>query len=65
MTDNGLLKTIEHWFFMINPKPIQLIMNVIRQPFKDLRYAALSIFLQLASQQWAQRLMSEQGGNLF
>jgi hypothetical protein len=39
-------------------------MNVTKQPFKDLRFSALRILLQLVPQIWAQKLMSQQPGNI-
>ncbi|XP_057373714.1 26S proteasome non-ATPase regulatory subunit 5-like [Daphnia carinata] len=62
--DEEVRKIIEHWFFMLNPKPIQFIMNVTKQPFRDLRFSALNILLQLVPHMWAQKLMSQEPGFL-
>lgn len=63
--DEDVQKIIEHWFYMLNPKPIQFIMNVTKQPFRDLRFSALNILLQLVRHNWAQKLMSQEPGTKF
>ena len=60
--DVELLEIVEHWFGELDAKPIPLILNVMKQPFKDLRYASLDIFLKLSPQPWAQKIMSQQPG---
>nr|CAH0105925.1 unnamed protein product [Daphnia galeata] len=62
-TDEELQIIVERWFHLLD-KPIQLIMNIMKQPFKDLRFSSLSILLQLVDQTWAQKLMSQQPGFL-
>ena len=53
---------MEHWFGELDAKPIPLVLNVMKQPFKDLRHASLDIFLKLSPQPWAQKVMSQQPG---
>ena len=62
ISDEDLLKITEKWFGQLDTKPIPLILSVMKQPFKDLRYASLDIFLQLSPQFWAQKIMSQQPG---
>ena len=57
-----MLKIVERWFFMLDEKPIQLLMNLMKQPFEDLRFESLTILLDLSVQPWAQKQMTRQPG---
>lgn len=62
MSDVLLLEVNERWFKSLGSSPVQLILSVAKQPFKELRYATLGILLNLGPQLWAQRLMSKEPG---
>ena len=50
---------------MLNPKPIQLMMNLMKQPFNEMRLELLTVLLNLSPQPWAHKHMSLQPGNDF
>ena len=58
-----VMKVVEHWFNLLGKSPVSLVLNILKQPFKDLRLGALNVFFQLSSQPWAQKLMNDQAGN--
>jgi len=60
--DDELPAIVEKWLTMINPKPIQFIMNLMKQPFNELRLELLTVLFNLSSQLWAQKHMSFQPG---
>lgn len=62
--DEALLSIVQGWFHQLDPKPIALMTGITKQPFSELRLGALTVFLELSAQPWAQTLMSQQPGFL-
>jgi len=62
LEDEELLAIVEEWSTMLNPKPIQLITNLMKQPFNEMRLELLTVLLNLSPQPWAQKQMSYQPG---
>uniref|UniRef100_T1J7S9 26S proteasome non-ATPase regulatory subunit 5 n=1 Tax=Strigamia maritima TaxID=126957 RepID=T1J7S9_STRMM len=53
-----MLSLTELWFSWLASEPMQLLLNLCRQPFADIRCAALGILRSLAHQSWGQQKMS-------
>ena len=52
------------WFRTLSPKSFTLLMSIAKQPFADLRHAALKVMLSMAHYEWGQREMVAYGGFL-
>ena len=57
-----MLSILEQWFMQISNKPLQTILSICKQPFPDLKCAALYVIGAIANQEWAQRLLNQHGG---
>ncbi|XP_033732303.1 26S proteasome non-ATPase regulatory subunit 5-like [Pecten maximus] len=52
-----LLMLTEKWFKHLGHEPLRALLEIVQQPFTDLRCAAYQVFTAMASQQWAQECM--------
>ncbi|KAL8569588.1 hypothetical protein ACOMHN_044726 [Nucella lapillus] len=57
-----LLQVTESWFNQLCPSPFDTIWGIAKQPFTDLRLAALQVLESLALLPWGQRLMNDAAG---
>ncbi|XP_046570431.1 26S proteasome non-ATPase regulatory subunit 5-like [Haliotis rubra] len=56
------LALTETWFSHLFPKPFDVLWDIVKQPFSDLRCSTYGIFQALALQPWGQKLMNEAPG---
>nr|KAG5705807.1 hypothetical protein BaRGS_027466 [Batillaria attramentaria] len=57
-----LLQITESWFCRLCTNPFDVIWSIAKQPFTDLRTAALKVLLSLAYLPWGQQLMNNAAG---
>ncbi|XP_069025467.1 26S proteasome non-ATPase regulatory subunit 5 [Embiotoca jacksoni] len=57
-----LLALTESWFQLLSNEPMDMIRNIITQPFPELHCSALRIFTAIADQPWGQKLMMSTPG---
>ncbi|XP_060078581.1 26S proteasome non-ATPase regulatory subunit 5-like [Ylistrum balloti] len=54
-----LLMLTEKWFNLLSHEPLRTLLEIVQQPFTDLRCAAYQVFIAMATQQWAQECMNK------
>lgn len=55
--DNRILSLTKEWFDSICEQPLDLIVSLCKQPFADIRQAALEVLAVVAAQVWGQEYM--------
>ncbi|XP_040261962.1 26S proteasome non-ATPase regulatory subunit 5 [Bufo bufo] len=57
-----LLAMAESWFRCLSTQPMEMFRSMASQPFPELHCRALKVFIAVANQPWAQRMMIESPG---
>ncbi|KAK8771714.1 26S proteasome non-ATPase regulatory subunit 5 [Amblyomma americanum] len=59
-----LERLTEHWFGLLGQEPMKMLLSLCRQPFPELRCAALAVVAEVARTAWGQAMLSVQPGFL-
>ncbi|KAI4502940.1 hypothetical protein M0802_001984 [Mischocyttarus mexicanus] len=60
--DNRILSLTKSWFNALCDDPLELIVELSKQPFADIRSASLEVLATVASQAWGQEYIANSAG---
>ncbi|KAG9468657.1 26S proteasome non-ATPase regulatory subunit 5 [Eleutherodactylus coqui] len=59
---DDLLAMAESWFRCLSNQPMEMFRSIAAQPFPELHCGALKVFIAIANQPWAQRMIIDSPG---